>query len=715
MSNIYKSYDIDQVQNLLSQFLISNWSYSKVSAFTRNQKAFEMTYIFGIYPRKSATSVAGQAYHHALEYFFTTLKNTGNVLDLVELEQSAFTYIDEIPANYWKLSVTMPTVDDCIVKATKTVSALLRNFLGELDEYLADIQEILEVEYQVSAWLTINGVDIPMPCNMKIDLVVRTKSGKIAIVDHKSKSSFTDDKVIALGIGPQAITYALGYEEQTGQKVDEVWFIENKYSQNKNNSKQVVKSPIELDSNTRAIYESLLYESLKTMIEAVNNPDHIYTINQMDNLTDMAELYDFWARTMICEVDEFNVEESKRDLIAKRLKKVRDASIETIPPTVIRAFKENAASFIQYDLSNKNMTNSQKIEHVLRSFGTIVNVAHELSGYSSNTFLLEFSAGVKIASIYSKRLDIANALNVANVRISNELIPYQGKSYLGVEYAKNREEDLLFDPAELNGFKIPLGKDNFRNTVHWNLENHSTPHMLVCGATGSGKSVFITSIIEYAKLAQIDQIVIFDPKYEFTKYHDQVTIFVYNEIEEIEEQMCNLVLEMESLVRNRQHKKSLIIFDEYADAVDNSRKGNDLNVYDNVVIGEYKDGRPKTKREVVKELKSLEENLKLLAQKGRSSGFRIVIAMQRASVKVITGDIKVNFPIQVCFKVPKEVDSKVVIDEGGAESLAGYGDGLIKSPEYGNKIIRFQAFYKPDGTATKRVATNQDMYLEIEE
>lgn len=715
MSNAYKSYDIDQVQNLLSQFLISNWSYSKVSAFARNQKAFEMAYIFGIYARKSATSIAGQAYHHALEYFFRTMKETGNMLDLVELEQSAFDYIDQVPANNWKLSKTLLSVDECKTKATTTVSSLLKNFLQEVNTYLDDIEQILDVELQVSAWLTVYGVDIPMPCNMKIDLVVRTRQGKIAVIDHKSKGSFSDDEEIALGIGPQAITYALGYEEYAGQIVAEVWFIENKYSKNKDGKPQLNKFTVDLDANTRKLYEALLYEPLKKMVEAVNDPDFIYTINPMDNLTDMAELYDFWARTMICEVEEFNVEESKRDLVAKRLKKVRDASINTIPPTVIRAFKENAASFIQYDLSNKNMTNSQKIEHVLRSFGTIVNVAHELSGYSSNTFLLEFSAGVKIASIYSKRLDIANALNVANVRISNELIPYEGKSYLGVEYAKTREEDLLFDQSELQGFKIPLGKDNFRSTIHWNLENHSTPHMLVCGATGSGKSVFITSILEYAKLANIDQIVIFDPKYEFSQYHDHSTIFVYNDIAEIEEQMSNLVLEMESLVRDRRHKKSLIIFDEYADAVDNSHKGNDLNVYDNVVIGEYKDGRPKTKREVVKELKSLEENLKLLAQKGRSSGFRIVIAMQRASVKVITGDIKVNFPIQVCFKVPKEVDSKVVIDESGAESLAGYGDGLIKSPEYGNKIIRFQAFYKPDGTEMKKATTSTHTYLEIEE
>ena len=85
--------------------------------------------------------------------------------------------------------------------------------------------------------------------------------------------------------------------------------------------------------------------------------------------------------------------------------------------------------------------------------------------------------------------------------------------------------------------------------------------------------------------------------------------------------------------------------------------------------------------------------MKILLQKGRSLGFRIMVAMQRASVNVITGDAKVNFPVQICFRVPKEIDSKVVLDEPGAETLGGMGDGLMKSPEYLG-IVRFQGFYK---------------------
>jgi DNA segregation ATPase FtsK/SpoIIIE, S-DNA-T family len=687
----YKAYSPEQIEELLSNYLINSWSYSKLTSFARNEKAFEMSYIYGLYGRNSATSVAGQAYHEALKYYFSQRKE-GVLVDIVEMEASAFSYIEDVGANSWKLQKTTPTVEDCKTKALSTVSALIRNFYGEKDSYENDIKEIIAVEMYLDEFVTVNGVDIPLPCHGMIDVVALTNSDKIAVIDHKSKAAYTPEDEMALSIGVQAMTYVLLYESKTGTPVNEVWFIENKYSQNKDKTPQLRSYKVELDQDTRRLYEALLYEPLKRVVSATSDPDYVYMINDSDNYVDRAELYDFWARTMISEVEDFNVEESKKALVSKRLKKIRDASIQTVNPSVIRKFKENASQFIQYDLSNKNMTQEEKIEHVLRSFGTIVRVAHKFEGYSSNTYLLEISAGVKVSSISQHRLDIANALDVSNVRIAKELTVHEGKSYLAIDFSKKRERFLYFSPSELQDMRIPLGKDNFDNTIVWDLQNHSTPHVLICGATGSGKSAAITSIIEYGKLADLDRILIFDPKYEFANYKFGSGISVYNDILEIEEQMSELVDHMQELVKTGQKQTTLVIFDEFADAVANSRKGNELKVYKTVVTGMYANGRPKTKRECVGELRSLEENLKVLLQKGRSSGFRIVAATQRASVKVITGDAKVNFPVQICFRVPKETDSRVVLDEPGAESLAGMGDGLIKSPEY-KEVIRFQSFF----------------------
>jgi DNA segregation ATPase FtsK/SpoIIIE-like protein len=460
-----------------------------------------------------------------------------------------------------------------------------------------------------------------------------------------------------------------------------------------------------MDKDTRRIYEAILYEPLRRMIQAVSDPDYNYIINDNENFVDKNELYDFWTKTMIAEIQDFNVSEKKRELVQKRLKKIRDASIASITPKVLRNFKEYTEQFIPYDLTNKNMTNQEKIEHILRSFGIIAKVQHVFDGYSSSSYLLELNAGTPIATINRYRLDIANALNVPNVRIQKDLFVYDGKSYLAIESAKKSTDTLAWDKEKLKENKIPLGLDNFQNVVYWDLDNHSTPHMLICGATGSGKSVSIRSTIEYALLAGINEIYIFDPKYEFVRYARTPGITVVNEIEYIEERMKLLVDEMQERVKSGEEKRTLVVFDEFADAVANSRKGKELDITEEVQVGYYAPKKlkgifgyqmsepiPKMEMRVTGRLNSLEENLRIILQKGRSSGFRVIAATQRASTKIITGDAKVNFPVQVCFRVPKDIDSQVVIDEPGAEALNGRGDGLIKSPEYLN-VVRFQAFY----------------------
>lgn len=688
----YRDQPSDHVEELLSNYLIDSWSYSRLSSFARNEKEFEMRYIYCIYPRVSSTTVAGTAYHAALQFYFNGLKN-GITYDIVDLEQVAFDVIESTPANEWKIQKTTPTVDDCIQTATKTVSSLLRNFLKEVEVYTSDIDEILMVEEKMTQWLSINGVDIPLPCNGVVDLVVRMKDGKVVIIDHKSRRSFTDEQEMKFTGGKQAIVYTKIFEECTGIDVDEVWFVENKYSQNKDGSPQLMPFKIQMDDDTRRLYEAMIYEPLKRMLEAVSNPDYVYLMNDNDTLSDRAEMHEFWARTMIAEVDDFNIPEHRKPVLKERLRKIRDASLATISPTVLRNFQQFTEQFIPYDLTHKNMTNEEKIEHILRSFGVVSKVQHKFEGFSSVTYLIEVSAGQSISSIMRYKLDIANALNVSNVRIMKELFVHEGKAYLAVESAKKREESLLFDKSHSNGLRIPLGIDNFKQPVYWDLNNPSTPHMLVCGATGSGKSVFLRSTIEYCKLAGINKIVIFDPKFEFTHEFSGSGIQVYSAIEDIELEMGILVEEMNNLVKAGGHRKTLVVFDEFADAVANSRTGNDLKNYSFEQVGNYKNGAPKMQKVCTSVDKSLEENLRILLQKGRSCGFRIIAATQRASAKIITGDAKVNFPVQVCFRVPKEIDSKVVIDESGAEALQGKGDGLIKSPEYLD-TIRFQAFFK---------------------
>jgi S-DNA-T family DNA segregation ATPase FtsK/SpoIIIE len=694
MSHQYKVLPDDQLQDLFSTFLIDSWSYSKVAQFARNEKAFEMQHIYGLYSRLSVSSIAGNAYHTAVEYYFTNLKD-GLVLPLPELEAAAFQYLNGVPANKWKLGKSTPTVEEAIIKATKTVTSLIRNFYQEKSLYEDDIAEILFIELKGSAWVTCNGVDIPLPCHFKIDMICRLKTGGIVIIDHKSKSAFTDEDEAVLSIGVQAMTYVLCFEEMKGMQVEEVWFMENKYSQNTKGGAQLVRIPVKITPDTRRLYEALLYEPVKRMIGAVRDPDYIYLINESDNFVDKAELYDFWCRTMLNEfsVDSFNIDDAKKELVSKRLKKVRDSSLVPVNPGIIRQFKENASKFIQYDLSATNMTPQEKIEHAFKTFGKIVRVAQTFEGYSSNTFLLEVSAGVKVGDLFKYRLDVANALDVANVRFSSELVRFEGKSYVSFDIDKQRTDNLLYNPDHRDGFKIPLGKDNFGRTVNWDMDNQSTPHMMVCGATGSGKSVFMDCVISYAKEAGINNIIILDVKKEFGKYAGK-GVDVINNIQLIEDALKGCVDEMNKRIDEEVTDKVLVVFDEYPDAVERARKGPQLKRYGQVLAGNFADGSPKFKRECVGEDASLSDNMSQLLAKGRSSGFRVIIGMQRASTQIISGDMKNNMPVRVCFSVQKVVDSQVVLDEAGAEKLQGKGDGLLRSPEY-RDTVRFQAYYKP--------------------
>lgn len=670
--NRYLKYTPEQMEEHLSGYLVNSWSYSGVQCFARNEKAFEMQYIYCERDRKSISSIAGSAYHEALKEFFSIWK-PGVQPEFVALTAVAYGYLDEVPANDWKTTDKFPTAEAAKAEAVSKVNNLLTYFCEEVDTYTGDIAEVLHVETRFEEWVTVNGVDIPLPLHAVIDLVARLKDGRVVIIDHKSKSKYTDGDEVALVHGQQAMTYVEAYETANPtEEVSEVWFVEAKESKNKDGSAQLRRHVISIDRNSRMLYEALLYEPLKRMCEAVSNPDYVYMINTSDNFIDKAVLYDFWARTMIAEVDDFpTVPDSKKELIRKRTAKIKDSSRININPKIITKFRTEAASFIRIDYSNCDMTKQEKIEHVLRSHNINVQVAHTIDGFSCDTYLLDVAPGVTIVSIFSHRMDIAYALDVPLVRIAGYLMMYNNRSYVAIEVNKKRERTLLWSPMYLEGHRIPLGVDNFGNTIVWDLDNHSTPHMLVCGSTGSGKSVELISILAYAQEAGIDDIVIFDPKYEFASL-DCGNASVFSDIEDLERVMEQLVNEMNGRIKAKSKKITLVIFDEFADAMDQSRSAKEL------------EGK-----------KTLMENLKMLLQKGRSCGMRFCVATQRASTKVITGDIKVNIPVQVCFRVPKAIDSKVVLDDEGAQTLQGQGDGLIKSPEYQDGLVRFQAFYKP--------------------
>ena len=395
MTNKYASYTHEQLEELFSNYLIDSWSYSKVGTFARNEKAFEKNYIYCEPDKRSVSSVAGNAYHEALRRYFDTWSLVGPSYSLVDLTQEAYDYIDGVDDHAWKLTDKFATVELAKAEATSQVTDLLTNFFAEKDIYDNNISKVLSVEEKTETWVTVNGVDIPLPLHYIADLVVETEDGKHVIIDHKSKSAYTKEDELVLVHGQQAITYVLGYEATHDIRIDEVWFIENKASKNKDKSAQLKLYRLIMDEDSRKLHEYYLYQPLRRMLQAVSDPDYIYTINNADNMTDKADLYEFSARTIIAEVDDFpNIPDAKKALIAERHRKIKDSSLAMISPKVITAFRKSAASFVTFDYTHSNMTNSEKIEHLFRTFSKQVQVAHTIEGYSCDTYLCEVAAGV---------------------------------------------------------------------------------------------------------------------------------------------------------------------------------------------------------------------------------------------------------------------------------------------------------------------------------
>ena len=165
MISAYKDFTNLQIEELLSNYLIDSWSYSRVSTFSRQEKEFEMRYLYNVYGKSSATSVGGQAYHTALETYFGKLA-TGENCDIIDMERVAANRVLEVPADSWKIQKTRPTVTKCIEDATANAYKGIKNFMTERSTYTDNIKRIIGIELKIQEWLVVNGVSIPLPCNM---------------------------------------------------------------------------------------------------------------------------------------------------------------------------------------------------------------------------------------------------------------------------------------------------------------------------------------------------------------------------------------------------------------------------------------------------------------------------------------------------------------------------------------------------------------------
>ena len=346
--------------------------------------------------------------------------------------------------------------------------------------------------------------------------------------------------------------------------------------------------------------------------------------------------------------------------------------------------------------------NARRLERKLADFGVEGEVVEILPGPVITMYELKPAPGVKISKVAGLSDDLALALRAPSVRI---VAPIPGKAAIGIEIPNNQRSPVyLQEILSSNAFKssaqrltIALGKDITGAPVVTDLAR--MPHLLVAGATGTGKSVCLNSMIIsllFKSSPDMVRFLMIDPK--------RIELSMYNEIPHllhpvvtqpkeatralkwaVEEMEKRYMLLSDRGVRNIEAYNRRIVKDRKPAPQDPSQ-GVDKNLpYIVVVIDELADLMMTSSRDV-------EEAITRLAQMARAAGIHLIIATQRPSVDVLTGIIKANFPARISFQVSSRVDSRTILDGIGAENLLGQGDMLFLPPGVG-RIVRIHGAY----------------------
>lgn len=343
--------------------------------------------------------------------------------------------------------------------------------------------------------------------------------------------------------------------------------------------------------------------------------------------------------------------------------------------------------------------NTKKLQDTLKSFGVDATVENVNLGPSVTKYELRPAVGVKVSSITHLADDLALALAARDIRIE---APIPGKSLIGIEVPNKNVATVGFRnmlesaPHDDRPLDVPLGRTVAGDVMIADLTK--MPHLLIAGATGSGKSVAInvilTSILMKAKPHQVKLLLIDPKKVELSVYNDIPHLLtpVVSDPKKAAQALGKVVSEMERRyelfsnfgVRNIKGYNGLV---KQQNAKDPQKPQPYLPLI-LVVVDELSDLMMTVSHDV-------EDAIVRIAQMGRAAGIHMILATQRPSVDVITGLIKANVPSRMAFAVSSGVDSRTILDSNGAEKLLGRGDMLFQ-PIDKNKPVRIQGAFISD-------------------
>lgn len=349
-------------------------------------------------------------------------------------------------------------------------------------------------------------------------------------------------------------------------------------------------------------------------------------------------------------------------------------------------FKLPPTEFLQYPPKKQNNVNEAELDDKIRDlieklshFNIEGDVVRTYAGPVVSTFEFKPAANIKVSKILGLQDDLAMALKAQTIRIQ---APIPGKDVVGIEipnktvetiYLRDIFESKLFQEAA-SPLTLVLGKDIVGNPFITDLKK--LPHLLIAGTTGSGKSVGINAMILsllYKNSPDQLRLLMIDPKMlEFSVYNDIPHLLtpVITKPKEAISALNNMVSEMERRYQlmSETRTKNIENFNEKA-----KKEGQIPLPYIVVIIDELADLMMTSGKDV-------EYSIARLAQMARASGIHLIVATQRPSVDVVTGLIKANLPSRISYKVGQKIDSKIILDGQGAESLLGRGDMLFTPP-----------------------------------
>lgn len=649
---------------------VDHLSYSAIVTFLNNQVEFQKRYIAKIYDNpKTPSLVVGTSFHKAMETFYG--KDGGNIQDAIEAGLEEMSYVSDSEIDFGKTGSREKMMQD--------YTRLVNKYFEEAPHY----DEVVDVEKRLEASIA----NVPMVG--VIDMVIRDNG--LRLIDYKTVTAYSPDDEESYKYLMQAYIYLVLAEAEYNQEVTEVVFKEIKKTINRDGSPQC--RDVAFDRQSVLAFAPIAKKIITNVFEYVNDDRSKFFPNMNDRMNG--------ANSM--------------DIIANQQEGFDAAKIKRQVRVADTFEQQNVV------IDDGTGTDEEKILRKLIEFGIGGKMGETYVGPQVIKYTMQPNRGVSMKRIADKANDLAIALESESVRIE---APISGTNLVGIEIPNKDRKVVPLTDEYLNPgtFKFPIGMDAFGN-VHY-CDIVKTPHLLIAGHTGAGKSVMINVILDcITKQLTPEQLklVLIDPKeVELAMYEgdEHLDGDIITNPKDASEKFHWLVEEMGRRYKELRKKRVrdiadydgnmpriVVVVDEFADLMMTSKK----NPLSNVDYEGLKDaildevtltGGKLTKAALKAAVKrvndntppSAEESIIRLAQKARAVGIHLILATQRPSADVVTGLIKANIPTKIAFSVTNSLNSKIILDDVGAEALTGKGDLLYSDPT-AKSLQRLQGLY----------------------